>query len=747
METGKSTRGAGAKARGKAEKRREAGDGGLEPAPATSVVAADPANPAAGIKGSVEGDGIVRPADTAADQKRRGRQQREPFDENTVRTRFYGKKLTAMRKRIETWRIGAAKKAFQLGDRWRELQEHDISRDNLIAFLTSECQVPRSEVLRHIRLVEVFGEDEKKLLIEKGVAVSVLLDLAGKDDHVRHEAIAMIRSGRCLDAKDLRALCRDLKLAEAARTGAADETKLAILIKAAATHARDAAKAWLGDLEAFAEDLYTLFERNPFDHSRREVAAKVDMLAAKARELHESLPLVAGDDFLTKVAGTKHGKAEAAGSRWAKVDYALKRIAARDIAHELCDWADGEALVVDDRLVWDIVWAFGVNEHDEPRDRRRRMRIEGRIPLEVDPSEADLRPESASGVTVLEICAGAGGQALGLGAAGFRHVGLVEIDADAAATMRHNRPGWPVIENDLCGLDLSRFNGVDLLAGGVPCQPFSSGGERKGQNDERDLFPEALRLVKELRPRAVMFENVTGLFDFPHTTYRLDILSRLQKLGYDAEWRVLNGIEFGLSQKRQRAILVGFRRGIIHRFRWPEAITSSQTAPTVGETLRDLMAANGWEHADAWARKANGHCLTLIGGSKKKQGIDLAQEKSRAAWTLLNINPNGRAIAAPPAGASGDHMPKLTLRMMARLQGFPDIWAFQGPDLHQFHQIANAFPPRMARTMGLAVMRALTGSTVDLARALASPVLPPNHDPKRVPFRTLNRRRYVEAAM
>ena len=114
METGKSTRGAGAKARGKAEKRREAGDGGLEPAPATSVVAANPANPAAGIKGSVEGDGIVRPADTAADQKRRGRQQREPFDENTVRTRFYGKKLTAMRKRIETWRIGAAKRRSSL---------------------------------------------------------------------------------------------------------------------------------------------------------------------------------------------------------------------------------------------------------------------------------------------------------------------------------------------------------------------------------------------------------------------------------------------------------------------------------------------------------------------------------------------------------------------------------------------------------------------------------------------------------
>lgn len=460
----------------------------------------------------------------------------------------------------------------------------------------------------------------------------------------------MIRSGRCIDAKHLRALSRDLKLAESARDGALDESRQAKLIKSAVANARRDANAWLSELKDLGESLYALAEYHPLEHSHDEFDKQADVLAVKAQELRSSLSQISGDDFFANAARPKTGKSEGSCDGWARVDRALQCIAKRDIAHDQCDWANGESLVVDMDLVWEIAWVFGYDKENAPRQMRRRMRIEGRIPLEVDPSETELRPETERGMTVLEICAGAGGQALGLEAAGFHHVGLVELDPDAAATMRHNQPDWPVIENDVRGLDLSRFKGIDLLAGGVPCQPFSSSGRRKGRDDERDLFPEALRLVKELRPRAVMFENVTGLFNFAHTTHRLQILAQLQQLGYDAEWRVLSGIEFGLSQKRNRAILVGFRRGAIHRFRWPEAVTSVATAPTLGETLRDLMAANGWEHADAWASRASGHCLTLIGGSKLKSGIDLAQEKSRKAWRRLGIDPNGRAYSAPPAG-------------------------------------------------------------------------------------------------
>src|SRR5690606_36945895 len=115
--------------------------------------------------------------------------------------------------------------------------------------------------------------------------------------------------------------------------------------------------------------------------------------------------------------------------------------------------------------------------------------------------------------TSLEMCAGAGGQALGLEMAGFDHSVLIELEPPACATLRLNRPEWNVIEGDLREFDSRPYQGVDLVAGGVPCPPFSKAGKQLGADDERDLFPEALRIVDECRPQAVMLENVRGLLD------------------------------------------------------------------------------------------------------------------------------------------------------------------------------------------------------------------------------------------
>ena len=140
----------------------------------------------------------------------------------------------------------------------------------------------------------------------------------------------------------------------------------------------------------------------------------------------------------------------------------------------------------------------------------------------------------------LEICAGAGGQALGLEQAGFEHVALVEIDSHACATLRFNRPSWNVLQQDVRVFHAFGFRGVDLLAGGVPCPPFSKAGHQFGQYDDRDLFPEALRLVEECQPRAVMLENVRGLFDSVFDDYREQINLRLRSLGYSPSWRLLH---------------------------------------------------------------------------------------------------------------------------------------------------------------------------------------------------------------
>src|SRR5262245_48553973 len=115
-------------------------------------------------------------------------------------------------------------------------------------------------------------------------------------------------------------------------------------------------------------------------------------------------------------------------------------------------------------------------------------------------------------LTSIEICAGAGGQALGLEQAGFKHAAVVELDRHACATLRRNRPFWNTIQEDLTTWRAVPYRGrVDLFAGGVPCPPFSKAGKQLGADDDRDLFPTALRLIRECQPRAVLLENVRGL--------------------------------------------------------------------------------------------------------------------------------------------------------------------------------------------------------------------------------------------
>ena len=127
----------------------------------------------------------------------------------------------------------------------------------------------------------------------------------------------------------------------------------------------------------------------------------------------------------------------------------------------------------------------------------------------------------------LEICAGAGGQAIGLSMAGFEHAALVEYEPDYCEVLRENRPDWNVLCTDVREFDGRPYRGIDLLSGGVPCPPFSVGGKQLGQDDERDLFPEAVRLTEEIQPRAVMLENVRGFLDPKFSDYRAHILDAI----------------------------------------------------------------------------------------------------------------------------------------------------------------------------------------------------------------------------
>lgn len=312
---------------------------------------------------------------------------------------------------------------------------------------------------------------------------------------------------------------------------------------------------------------------------------------------------------------------------------------------------------------------------------------------------------------VVEICAGAGGQALGLEVAGFEHELAVELDSNAASTLRHNRPNWKVAEGDVASPAVwnpAHFEGIDLLAGGVPCPPFTIAGKQLGATDERDLFAWAIELCATMRPRALMLENVRGLSLPRFSAYRQHVLDRLTQLGYAADWRLLHASDYGVPQLRPRFVLIAMRPGDFGYFSWPEP--EPMRAKSVGQTLHDLMAERGWPGADRWAERADGIAPTIVGGSKKHGGADLGPTRAKRAWRDMGVDALGVADAAPSATDPVTVLPKLTTAMVARIQGWDDNeyrWAFTGRKTSVYRQIGNAFPPPVARALGDQIRRAL----------------------------------------
>lgn len=319
--------------------------------------------------------------------------------------------------------------------------------------------------------------------------------------------------------------------------------------------------------------------------------------------------------------------------------------------------------------------------------------------------------------TSIEVCAGAGGQAIGLHRAGFRHLALVEIDRHAAETLRVNgssKKWWPkrnVYEDSLIGWNPpAELGEVTLVAGGVPCPPFSIAGKQLGASDERDLFPAILDLVAEVKPKVVMIENVRGLLGKRFESYRESILRRLKRMGYSGEWELLEAHDFGVPQLRPRSVLVAAEPDIWSAFKWPVA---TDRRISVGEALESSMASSGWAGASEWAKQADEIAPTLVGGSKKHGGADLGPTRARKEW-LDRLGVDGRGLANEPPGPNHVGPPRLTVEMAALIQGFPPFWKFSGGKTAQYRQIGNAFPPPVAEALGRSIRAAIENSSVKM---------------------------------
>lgn len=308
----------------------------------------------------------------------------------------------------------------------------------------------------------------------------------------------------------------------------------------------------------------------------------------------------------------------------------------------------------------------------------------------------------------VEICAGAGGQALGLERAGFSHVALVEYEKDYCAVLKKNRPNWNVICEDVRNFSGKIYSGADLLAGGVPCPPFSVASKQLGKNDERDLFPETLRLIAEVKPRAIMLENVRGFLDKKFDDYRNFILNSIEKLGYKVHIKLLNASDFGVSQLRPRVVIVAVKNTESGKFNYPAAVSFAPL--TVGELLKPLMSSKNWKGAAEWAVRANKIAPTIVGGSKKHGGADLGPVRAKKAWAELGVDANGVANDVPAENFVG--MPRLTKEMLALIQGFPPDWDFGNKKTAACRMIGNAFPPPVAEKVGLEIRRCLANGKI-----------------------------------
>lgn len=332
-------------------------------------------------------------------------------------------------------------------------------------------------------------------------------------------------------------------------------------------------------------------------------------------------------------------------------------------------------------------------------------------PRSVAPSSADAAPRSHGRFRSVELCAGAGAQALGLELAGFDPVLLIDNKADACATIAHNRPHWDVLCTDVAEFDPQTrpdTTGVDLLSAGLPRLASVARARRADDSEERRVLATVVELAVLMRPQAVLLENLPELVESDTLAAdRQAIEHRLGEAGYRSHWKVLNAADFGVSQNRRSGFLVALRTPGPSEFSWP--IPHSSPAPGVGTVLGPSMASNGWPGADRWAHQADVIAPMIIGGSDRRGGADLGPTGSKKAWAALRVN--GQSLRDEPPGVNFavDGQPRLTVEQAAMVQAIPADWRVLGLKTSRYRQIGHAMPPPLAAAVGHALRAALGG--------------------------------------
>ncbi len=340
--------------------------------------------------------------------------------------------------------------------------------------------------------------------------------------------------------------------------------------------------------------------------------------------------------------------------------------------------------------------------------------------------ELEIRPNR--NYTSIELFAGAGGLALGMEKAGFSHILLNEIDHDACATLRYNRPDWMVAEQDIRQISFKQFAGkVDFLSGGFPCQAFSYAGKQGGFTDTRGtMFFELARAVQEIQPFVFLGENVRGLMAHDDGRTLDTIKNVIKELGYTlVEPQVLKAIKYQVPQKRERLFIVAIRNDIAGKadFHWPSPyhrIMTLRDAFFKGILYNsDVPVSEGQKYP---ARKQEVMKLVPMGGYWRDLPVDVQREYMGGSFELeggktgmarrLSLDEPSLTLTCAPAQKQTERCHPtetrpLTVREYARIQTFPDEWKFGGALSSQYKQIGNAVPVNLAYAVGRSVIRLL----------------------------------------
>lgn len=327
----------------------------------------------------------------------------------------------------------------------------------------------------------------------------------------------------------------------------------------------------------------------------------------------------------------------------------------------------------------------------------------------------------------IELFAGAGGLALGLEKAGFKTIGLIEIDKDAANTLKLNRPEWNVICDDIANISCTNLTEafhikkgeLALLSGGAPCQSFSYAGKRLGLEDARGtLFYHYAKFLEKLQPKMFIFENVKGLLSHDKGRTFATIKKIFEDEGYLVNYKVLNAWEYGVAQKRERLIVVGIRNDLTKNlsFQFPKP---HKYKPLLKDVLENVPVSDGAQYSDY---KKKIFELVPPGGYWRNIPEDIAKEYMKSCWNMgggrtgilrrLSLNEPSLTVLTSPTQKQTERCHPVearpfTIRENARIQSFPDNWQFSGSVGSQYKQVGNAVPVNLAYEVANVIRKSL----------------------------------------